>query len=80
MLSYKYIGKAVPTEIRNALDILIERFDLEYADTYRFSPLDDPQGMEEFEFISNHGCCGSFEHEVDDSTGRKWMVGCNYGH
>lgn len=80
MLSYKYIGKAVPMDVRNALDELIKKFDLDYADNFRYSPLDDAQGMVEFEHISNGGCCGSFEHEVADSLGRKWMVGCNYGH
>jgi hypothetical protein len=76
----KYMGDKVPPEIREALEKRIEECDLRCVDNYRFSPMDDPEGLQEFEEISKRGCCGSYEREVSDSTGRKWLIGCNYGH
>jgi predicted aldo/keto reductase-like oxidoreductase len=76
----KYMGAMVPPEIRQALEERIEQCGLDYTDNYRFSPMDDPEGLDEFEAIKESGCCGSYEREVEDSTGRKWLIGCNYGH
>ena len=76
----RYTGAQVPPEIREALEERIEKCRLEHADNYRFSPMDDSEGLEEFEEIKEHGCCGSYEREVEDHTGRKWLIGCNYGH
>jgi hypothetical protein len=80
-MEYKYTirGGTVPVEVSQALRDFIEKFDLEYADNTRFSPVDDPQGMMEFDEISAGGCCGNFEREIE-VNGQKWMVGCNYGH
>jgi len=76
----KYIGNKVPPEIREALEERIEKCRLEYADNFRFSPMDDPEGLVQFEEVKTHGCCGSYEREVFDKTGRKWLIGCNHGH
>ena len=77
---YKYSGKNVPVEIRTRLDEIIEDEGLECADRFRFTPMDDDEGMHQFEFVKDGGCCGSFERIVEDATGRKWLIGCNYGH
>lgn len=76
----KYTTAKVPLEIQEALEQRIEECRLECADNYRFSPMDDPEGLNEFEIIKERGCCGSYEREVEDKTGRKWLIGCNYGH
>ena len=76
----KYMSNKVPPEIRRALEDRIDVCRLECADNYRFTPMDDPEGLEEFEEIKAHGCCGSYEREVLDNIGRKWLIGCDYGH
>lgn len=75
----KYMGDKVPLEVRKALEERIEACCLEYPTNYRFSPMDDLEGLKEFEEIERYGCCGSYEREVADNTGRKWLIGCNYG-
>jgi hypothetical protein len=76
----KYMGALVPPEIREALEGRIETCGLEGADNLRFAPMDDPDGLDEFESIKEHGRCDSYEREVSDNSGRKWLIGCNYGH
>lgn len=76
----KYTYQSVPKEISDKLDELIEEQNLECADNYRFSPVDDNEGMTQFDAIEESGCCGSFNSEYTDSNGIRWLIGCNYGH
>lgn len=79
-LKYKYVGSKIPAEVYSRLRQAITDNDLEYADNFRFTPVDDPVGMAEFDEMAAAGCCGSWESSVADSSGRVWKVGCNYGH
>jgi hypothetical protein len=77
-----YFGKLiVPKEVVDALTDLIEEQGLDCADNHRFAHADGGMaGMDEYEDAARKGCCGSFEQQVIDNAGRKWYVGCNYGH
>jgi hypothetical protein len=79
-MAYKYIGGAVPDEVYGRLQRAIVEYRLEYADNFRFAPMDDPEGLAEFDEMAATGCCGSWEGSATDSSGRTWKVGCNYGH
>ena len=78
--SVKYWTGNVPPEVLEALEEYIEEHELEYADNYRFSPVDDDEDMTEYKEIERRGCCGQADFETVDASGRIWMVGCNYGH
>jgi len=65
--------------LKRELDRLIVKHDLEYADNRRYAALDTRKDMRRYQNIKDHGCCGSFDTEVTIG-GRKFMVGCNYGH
>lgn len=75
----KYPYDKVPPEVRQALDDLIEEHQLEFADNFRFSPVEDAEGMGQYSDIQWNGCCGCFDTEID-VNGVRWAVGCNYGH
>jgi hypothetical protein len=77
-LSYKYICENVPTEVRQKLMDLVESESLGGASNFRYAPRDDNEGLDEFEDIARSGNCGTFEREITDNSGRKWLVGCNY--
>ena len=79
-MTYKYIRGTVPEEVIDALHENIDREDLENADNFRYSPLDDSEGLDEFDEIEEDGCCGSASWIIIDAMGREWVVGCNYGH
>lgn len=76
----KYTRDNVPDEVYLALMDCIEEQGLECADNFRYSPSDDNEGLSQFEEIAESGCCGSANFQVQDATGRTWLVGCNYGH
>jgi hypothetical protein len=76
----KYTSQNIPREVYQQVEDIIETGGYEYADTFRYSPVDDPEGLEEYDVIRDSGCCGSHDTEVADSTGRVWKVGFNYGH
>lgn len=80
MMNSKYNSGTIPRDVYQALQNAIETRDLEYADNFRFAPEDDPEGLNQFETISDNGCCGSFLMKFTDSEGRVWLIGCNYGH
>lgn len=80
MNEHKWNSGTVPPEVYRALRDFIDEQDMECADNFRFSPEDDGHGLNEYEDIRDSGCCGYFDRVVEDNTGRKWKVGCNYGH
>ncbi|RYD78742.1 MAG: hypothetical protein EOP84_13900, partial [Verrucomicrobiaceae bacterium] len=45
-------------------------------DNYRFAYEDDPAAMQEYETISEGGCCGSYNRLVLVGGRRAW-IGCN---
>ena len=57
-----------------------ERSPYEYADNFRIARTDNEHEMETFEEAKRRGCCGSYEWEVVDPDGIRWVVGFNYGH
>lgn len=51
------------------------------VDNYRAADLDDDAEMAEYEEAERHGCCGFFSREVvHPETGKRILIGCNYGH
>jgi hypothetical protein len=74
-LGYGEIQSFLEKELRQ----LIEKNDLEYVDNYRYAAMDVRKDMRRYRKIKDKGCCGSFDAEVT-IAGRKYMVGCNYGH
>lgn len=80
MTTKKYTSTNVPREVVQGLYDLIEEHDLECADNFRFTPIDDAQGQDDYEDLRESGCCGSFDREYVDHSGKRWKIGCNYGH
>ena len=76
----KYTYESVPPEIREALHSFIEEQGLDCADNFRFTPVDDSEGEDQFEEIKEQGCCGSMDSFAKDNEGHVWFIGCNYGH
>lgn len=69
-------------EYEQAMDDLhyeIARLDLEYADNYRVYRYKDRAGFRKYRERELRGCCGSFESSTI-VNGKKWIIGCNYGH
>jgi len=52
---------------------------LDFPDTYRVAPLDDPTASKAFDLVQQGGCCGVFEDTIE-VDGRAFRVGCNHGH
>lgn len=69
-----------PPEVVRKFDEIVEENDLFFTDNFRYAPFDDHKEMERFEKQHAEGCCGSFEYDVKDAAGRRWLAGCNYGH
>lgn len=76
----KYDRNNTPPEIQLSLQDYIVEYNLYRDDNYRYSPKDDPEGMEIYERIAQAGCCGREDFLAWDNSGREWVVGCNYGH
>ena len=70
----------IPTEIIEAIEYEVGRYDLEYADNYRAYRLNDGFLKSQFFHRRKRGCCGEFESNYIDLSGDKWVIGCNYGH
>lgn len=63
-------------ELLEELDYEVGRNGLEYADTYRATPID--QGYAEH--AQKVGCCGVYETHHKCRSGNMYYLGCNYGH
>lgn len=51
------------------------------VDNERVADPNDSAEMREFDEQSFHGCCGTMEKEVvHPQTGKRILIGCNYGH
>jgi hypothetical protein len=50
------------------------------VDNLRWAEVDDPEQMKAFRKAAEEGCCGSFSGQVVGPDGKKYVVGCNYGH
>lgn len=70
----------MPNEIYEALLEYIEEYNLDCADNFRYSPKNDPEGMDEYLTISQRGCCGRADFLAWENNGQEWVIGCNYGH
>lgn len=58
----------------------IARYDLGIeTDNYRAYCFDTGEGFEEYVRRAKSGCCGIFESHTK-INGKKWIIGCNYGH
>jgi hypothetical protein len=53
--------------------------DEDFHDMFRFSFIDDREGMKKYREIRRDGCCGFFDVRVR-VDGRRARIGCNYGH
>lgn len=71
--------KEIPAEILDAIRDVVERGDYEYADNYRYYRISDGEGIQEFEYAEQQGCCGSHSEQVT-VNGVEYMIGFNYGH
>lgn len=50
-------------------------------DNLRIADMDDELEMALFQDAEYNGCCGSYNEEVvHPTTGKRIMIGCNYGH
>ncbi len=70
----------IPEEVIRSFQEIIDANDLEYTDNFRYALFSDKASMREFEKKHNSGCCSTFEYDVKDNDGRRWLCGCNYGH
>jgi hypothetical protein len=61
------------------LEQIIKTNDLDYVDNFRFADVKIRKDVRRFRKQAETGCCGSFETEVTVG-GRRFLVGCNYGH
>jgi hypothetical protein len=52
---------------------------LDYVDNTRFAAVDNRKDMRRYRDAASRGCCGSCDKEIT-IYGRKFMIGCNYGH
>lgn len=71
--------QAAPDDLFEVMDELtyqINRLGLEYADTFRVTPVED--GIEAH--ISKQSCCGAWEATHTCKSGRTYFIGCNHGH
>ena len=53
--------------------------DLEYVDNTRFAAMDNRKDLKRYNKAKDKGCCGSVDYPIL-VKGRKFMIGCNYGH
>jgi len=52
---------------------------MEYADNSRVAQKSDPDQVAWYNYVRDHGCCGSCDIELT-VDGEVWLLGCNYGH
>jgi hypothetical protein len=52
---------------------------LEYVDNIRFAAVDNRKDMRRYRDARERGCCGYHDEEIS-VLGKKFMIGCNYGH
>lgn len=76
-----YFGKhVVPPEVVSALERCIREQKLVHADNFRFAMKGNTWSVLNFEQVAKSGCCLSLHSEVEDRSGKTWLIGCNYGH
>ena len=72
-------GQDIADWLCEAFSSLEDEVDNECCDSHRCYELTDAAGADEFD--EARSCCGSLERElVHGPTGRRFMVGINYGH
>lgn len=60
---------------------LLKRWKELNTDNWRIANADVPEEVAAYEDLRSHGCCGSMNLDlVHPTTGRRILVGCNYGH
>lgn len=67
--------------LQGSIDREISRMtaDLDCVDNIRFAAMNSRKDMRRYRAQQDEGCCGSHDEEVT-IYGRKFMIGCNYGH
>ena len=58
---------------------MFEYLDEDCSDNYRFSFVDDEEGLLRYEMIRVSGCCGSYNAKIIVG-GKPAIIGCNFGH
>jgi hypothetical protein len=53
--------------------------DLDFVDNLRVARLDDPKEKSHYRWQKRGGCCGSENRQIT-VLGRRFLIGCNYGH
>lgn len=62
-----------------ALDI-VAGWDNPCTDNIRAALMSSPSQMRRFRKQRNNGCCGSHEETLKGPDGKKYLLGCNFGH
>ncbi len=52
----------------------------ENADNMRICRMDDQKGLDKYEDIRRHGCCGFVDYQIFRWKGIAYQYGYNYGH
>lgn len=73
---FSYVRPEDYEQVREEFNQHVERIN-DNCDNYRIFP----ESMSaEYDKVSDHGCCGSFDKELTCKSGNVYLIGFNYGH
>lgn len=67
-------------EIEGWVNILLQGLDLEFTDNVRVACVRDRRALRAYRRQGALGCCGFYDETHTGPDGRKYLIGCNYGH
>jgi hypothetical protein len=72
-------GERIGRMLNGAMTRMAKDIDDPCMDNFRFSAMDRPGDLRRYRDRRASGCCGSYDQEIT-IDGRKFIIGCNYGH
>lgn len=76
---YKDYGFVRGVLLERAIETMLKNLDEPCVDNVRFTAVNDRKEMKRYNRQREEGCCGSHDEEIL-ICGKKFMIGCNYGH
>jgi hypothetical protein len=72
--------EVLPGDVVRWANAYFAQLELDCMDNCRVALLKSPSQMRRFKKQRDSGCCGSHEEVLDGPDGKKYILGCNYGH
>jgi hypothetical protein len=66
--------------LKHEINAMVARLDESCLDNIRFADMSNRKDMKRYRKAKASGCCGYHDEVVTTLTGRKFTIGCNYGH